>query len=130
MGVAIIVIALGIVVLMLAFGGGKGKPRGAQITDVSAKFRVKPGWLRVAAVCGTNPIVARVAVAGADKGSTPVEVPLPGGPPGDHVLDLHLEGRIGGPTDARFQYSLPSDPTNGTAIEVQLEGCAPQQFGK
>ncbi len=126
--VALLLVAVAVGVTTFAALGrhAKSAPRAPIVRDVSAQYRMRPGYVRVEATCAGKAVTARISANGADRGATPAEVPLPTSlPAGDHALDLHLVAPVGAATDVQFPFSLPlvmGKP--GSAIEVELTGCA------
>jgi hypothetical protein len=119
-----IVIALGLATVWLFSSAGSGSQH-SQVREASPAEKVRPGYLRVTALCGGMQIPAKLSMNGSDKGDTPVELPLPTAfPPGKHELELHLSARIGDPVDVTWAYHLPLDPSQpGKALEIEMYGC-------
>lgn len=128
----LVAVAMGVTTFAVLGRTAKSEPRAALIRDVSAQYRMRPGYVRVEATCSGKAVTARISANGADRGATPAEVPLPTSlPAGEHVLELHLVASVGAMTDVQFPFSLPlvmGKP--GSAIEVELAGCAPAELGK
>jgi hypothetical protein len=128
----LVAVAMGVTTFAVLGRSATAKPEAALVRDVSAQYRMRPGYVLVEATCSGKAVTARISANGADRGATPAEVPLPTSlPAGDHALELHLIGPMGAPTDVQFPFTLPlvmGKP--GSAIEVELAGCTPVELGK